>query len=51
MEPVFADGNLVYCAPYPWCGKVKVGDVIVLKHPEKPQQKICKRVVGKTKRF
>ncbi len=46
MEPTFRDGQVVFCTPWPWCGKVGIGDVVIFKHPEDPKRRICKRVTG-----
>jgi hypothetical protein len=29
MEPSFREGQVVLCSPWPWCGKVERGDVVV----------------------
>eukprot|EP00095_Tigriopus_kingsejongensis_P005010 snap_masked-scaffold139_size317827-processed-gene-1.7 protein:Tk05010 transcript:snap_masked-scaffold139_size317827-processed-gene-1.7-mRNA-1 annotation:"1500034j20rik protein" len=44
MEPTFRDGQLVLAQPWPWCGPLVSGDVLILKHPQTPAMRICKRV-------
>lgn len=44
MEPTFRHGQLVVIQQWPWCGDLERGDVLILKHPNSPQTRICKRV-------
>jgi inner membrane protease subunit 1 len=44
MEPSFSDGQIVLTTALNT--KLQKGDVIILKDPYRPEQKICKRVVG-----
>ncbi len=37
MEPTLADGHLVFCRPWPWCGQVRTGDVVLVRHPQEPR--------------
>jgi signal peptidase I len=47
MMPAFSNGQLVLCSPWPWCcRRLQRGDVIVARHPNQPQEKICKRILG-----
>lgn len=46
MEPTFRHGQLVVIQQWPWCGDLERGDVLILKHPNSPQTRICKRVHG-----
>lgn len=44
MEPTFFDGDIVLTTALN--SKLQKGDVVILKDPFRPEQKICKRVVG-----
>ena len=48
MEPTFSDGDLVLTTTLN--SKLQKGDIVILKDPFRPDQKICKRVVGKLHR-
>ncbi len=45
MEPTFSDGQVVVSTTL--LGEMTRGDVVIVKHPIKPKENICKRVIGK----
>lgn len=44
MEPAFFNGEIVLTTALN--SKLQKGDVVILKDPYHPDQRICKRVVG-----
>ena len=46
MEPTLKHGQVVVTRS--WVTTLSRGDIVIVKHPENPQERICKRVVGET---
>ena len=46
MEPTFHDGDVVLTTSLN--SKLQKDDIVILKDPFRPDQRICKRVIGET---
>ena len=47
MEPTLQDGQVVVTTPWINKSELSRGDIIIVKHPQRPTESICKRIIGK----
>ena len=38
----------VLAVPWPTCGELNRGDIVIVRDPNGPKRRLCKRVIGKT---
>lgn len=44
MEPTLKASQLVLSTP--WANSLTRGDIVIVKHPQDPKKRVCKRIIG-----